>query len=178
MDIILRQNEGLIKTVRRHWIFVAPSLAIWLALVALVIIVHYAVEYDFFFGYWPILLPLVVVLAAAAVGYKFYLWRANELHITNQRVINHDQHGIFSKTVTELIYKDILQISYEKSGVMAAMYDYGDLNLDTASEHGVVTIKEIPAPETIVETVNQARENQAGQTQSENTPQAQPPISS
>lgn len=177
MDIILRQNEELIKTVRRHWIFIAPSVAGWLALAVLVIVVHYAVEYDFFFGYWPVLLPFVIILAAAAAAYKLYLWRADELYITNQRVVNHDQHSIFSKTVTELLYKDILQISYEKSGIVATMYDYGDLNLDTASENGVVIIKEIPAPDAIVEVINQARENQTGQPQPENAPQAQPPVS-
>ena len=45
------------------------------------------------------------VLVTMVVLYKYYIWRNNVLIITNQRVVENEQYGFFSKTVTELYTK-------------------------------------------------------------------------
>ena len=81
--------------------------------------------------------------------------------ITDQRVVKNDQRGFFSQTVTELLYRDILEISYDKNGMGASMYNYGDIKIRTASENEIV-IAGIAKPEEVVEMINKARVQSGG----------------
>lgn len=157
MPIILRQNEQLIKVARQHVIFLMPAFFSWPFVIVGFLAVRYALGFDFF-GYWGWVLVFAVLLVTMVVLYKYYIWRNNVLIITNQRVVENEQYGFFSKTVTELLYKDILEVSYDKKGVSASMYDYGDLKIRTASENEIV-LEKIADPDETVELINQIRQD-------------------
>ncbi len=157
MPIILRQNENLVKIVRKHAIFVLPVFFTWPWLVVALILIRYLIHFDFF-GYWPPVLAFAVLLVLLVVLYRFFIWRMDALIITNQRVVENEQRGLFSKTVTELLYRDILEISYNKEGMNASLYNYGDIKIRTASENEIV-FEKIPNPAGVVETINRIRQN-------------------
>lgn len=101
-----------------------------------------------------------VLLVLLMILYKCYIWRNNALVITNQRLVENEQRGFFSRTVTELLYRDILEVSYDKKGINASMYGYGDLKLRTAAENEIV-FEKIPKPDETVEMINKVRQNLA-----------------
>jgi len=157
MPIILRQNENLVKIVRKHVMFLLPVFFTWPLLVVALVLVRYLAHFDFF-GYWPLVLAFTVLLVLLIVLYRFFIWRMDALIITDQRVVENEQRGFFSKTVTELLYRDILEISYVKEGVTSSLYNFGDIKIRTASENELV-FEKIPAPAEVVEVINRIRQS-------------------
>ncbi len=155
MPIILRQDESLIKVAHRHVIFLLPIFFTWPLIIVAMFIVKYFLNFDFL-GYWSLALIIVILIVVFIILYKCYIWRNNALIVTNQRVIENQQRGFFSKTVTELLYHDILETSYSKEGMVASLYDYGDLQIRTASENKIV-IEKIADPDKVVELINKIR---------------------
>ena len=159
MPIILRQNENLVKMVRKHVIFLLPVFFGWPWIIVVLILVRYLAHFDFF-GYWPFVLILAVLLILLVIMYRLFIWRMDALIITDQRVVENEQRGFFSKTVTELLYRDILEISYTKEGVASSIYNYGDIKIRTASENEIV-FEKVPDPAGVVEVINRNRQNPA-----------------
>ena len=157
MPITLRQNEELIKVVRQHVIFLIPIFFTWPLLIIVMFLIRYLANFNFF-GYWSLALPSSILIVVLIILYKLYIWKNNAMIITNQRVIKNEQFGFFSKTVTELIYKDILEISYSKDGMNASIYDYGDLKIRTASENDII-FEKIADPDETVEFINNIRQS-------------------
>lgn len=155
MPIILRQDESLIKIAHRHVIFLIPIFFTWPLLIVAAFVARYFLNF-YFFGYWGLVLAILIFIVTLVIIYKFYIWRNNALIITSQRVIKNEQRGFFSKTVTELLYHDILETSYSKEGVAASVYDYGDLQIRTASENKIL-IEKIAGPDKVVEMINRIR---------------------
>ena len=155
MSIILRQNEKLIKVVRRHMMFLVPVFFSWPLVIIGLVLVRYVFDFNFL-GYWGWILIFAVLLVALIILYKYFIWRNSALIITDQRVVENEQRGFFSKTVTELLYRDIREISYSKEGVNASIYDYGDLKMRTAADSDII-IEKIAEPDETVEIINQIR---------------------
>lgn len=151
----LRQDEKLIKSVRRHWVFLMLSMAGWLAFLIILLILKFYSKFDLW-GYWWQGLSIVAFIILLIVLRKYYLWKNNTLVITDKRVVKNEQYGIFSKTVTELLFSDILEIAYHKMGLNGTMFNYGDVEIRTASENDII-ISGIPNPENIVEAINHSR---------------------
>lgn len=151
----LRENEILIKIIRRHTstLYIPFSLA-WGILLAYLLIVYY---FQFnFFGYgWQALGILIMVLASFII-YKTYIWRKNAFLITNKRLINNEQGGLFNRTVTEVMYEDVNEIVFKQKGLSAAVSNYGTLVIRTPSENQII-LERIPNPEKVVELINKAK---------------------
>ena len=111
----LRENEKLISSVRRH----SSGLnSVWASSAAALFVFFFILLYlkFSFFGYtWQTFSGLVLVLAIF-IFCKLYIWRNDILFITNQRVIRNEQEGVFHKTVTEILYRDIHEIIFNKNG--------------------------------------------------------------
>ena len=159
MSIILRQNEELIKVARKHKMFLLPVFFTWPLIVVGLFLARYLLNFDFF-GYWSWVLILGVLIVVFIILQKYFIWKNNALIITNQRVIENEQHGFFSKTVTELLYQDIAEITYSKHGMNALLYDYGDLKIRTAVENEII-LKKIADPDETVELINNIRQSKA-----------------
>ena len=141
---------------RKHAMFLLPAFFTWPLIVVVLILVRYLVHFNFF-GYWPLVLTFAVLLVLLIVLYRLFIWRMDALIITDQRIVENEQRGFFSKTVTELLYRDVLEISYDKEGVAASLYNYGDIKIRTAAENEIV-FEKIPNPAEVVEVINRIRQ--------------------
>lgn len=156
MSIILRENEKLVKVVREHWMFLVQVFFTWPWVIVGVIVVRYALNFDFF-GFWNIAIIAAIAIVGLALAHRLFIWKMNALIITDQRVVENLQQGIFAKTVTELLYQDILEISYSKQGMNASIYGYGDLKIRTAAENEVI-FERVPKPDEVVTLINNIRQ--------------------
>lgn len=162
MPIILRQNENLVKIVRKHVMFLLPVFFTWPLIIIVLVLVRHLAHFDFF-GYWPLVFAFAVLLVLLIVMYRFFIWRMDAMIITDQRVVENEQRGFFSKTVTELLYRDILEISYTKEGMTSSLYNFGDIKIRTAAENEIV-FEKIPGPAEVVEIINRIRQGSQLQT--------------
>lgn len=141
-------------------IFLVPSFFSWPLLIIAMLSARYWLDFNFF-GYWGWSLTLAVLIVILVILYRYFIWRNNALIITNQRIVENEQHGFFSKTVTELLYRDIREISYSKEGMNASLYDYGDLKMRTAADSDII-IEKIAGPDEVVELINKIRQTFSG----------------
>jgi hypothetical protein len=155
MPIILRENEKLIKEVNRHFVFLLPPVLVWLLVVLALLTSKLLWEFDAW-GYFNYVALGVLLIGFLIIWYKYHLWKNNVLILTDERIIQHVKQGLFSRAVTELLYGDILQVSYEKKGLRSHIYNYGNIIIRTAADKEII-LKEISKPAEVVRVMNQIR---------------------
>lgn len=153
--MILRENENLVKVVRQHWLVVL-NVFLWTGSVIAAYLFAYFYFYFNFFGYFWQVLSGIVLVSVIIVLYKVYIWRKNVLTITDQRIINNEQRGLFDRTVTELLYNDITDISFTQNGITASSYNYGTIIIRMPSQNQI-KIEMMPRPSGLIELINQIR---------------------
>ncbi len=86
-------------------------------------------------------------LGVGVIGmlYVYMLWHFSYYLVTNQRVRQVRQKGLFRKTVVDLGLDKVQSISYEVPGVMGGMLGYGTLLLQT--QVGNMRISMVRKPE-------------------------------
>ena len=153
--INLRENEGVLKTVRQHSSVMFGAIAWPAALASFVFWAFMKFDIDAF-DYSREAVIGVVLLATLIILYNIYVWRKNVLIITNQRIILNSRPGMFSRTVTELLYQDIYELSFEQIGLLPMLNRYGRLIIKTPSGSETAFDK-VPSPVEVVKTINEIR---------------------
>lgn len=112
----------------------------------------------------------VSVLALSIYALAIWLFFFNSLIdyyldfwiVTNERIINIEQRGLFSRSVAELKLYRVQDVKAEVRGVMHTVFDYGDITVQTAGEEAHFVFKQVPKPykvaRQILELVEQDRE--------------------
>lgn len=153
--ITLRENEEVLKMVRQHRSVLSGAIA-WPVIFAGLVFWAFA-RFDIdIFGYSREVIVAVILIATLIILYKFYIWRKNALIITNQRVILDSRPGMFSRTVTELLYRDIYEISFKQAGLSSLINRYGQVVIKTPSGSEIVFDK-VPSPAEVIKTINEIR---------------------
>lgn len=88
-----------------------------------------------------------VVLGVLGVLYAYMLWYFSIYIVTDERLRQVNQKGLFKKTVIDLGLDKIQSISYERPGMMAGVLNYGTILIQTGV--GDLVISKIPHPEEI-----------------------------
>lgn len=155
----LGSSEQVLMRLRQHWVIFARQAFIYLLFLALP------------FGLWWLqqrFLPelfldstsfmtiamellmsayLLFVLQAfftAWVDYALDVWI-----ITNQRVLNVVQSGLFHRTVSELDLGNIQDVSSNIKGVFSTMFNFGTITVETAGEQDHFVFPNLPHPEQV-----------------------------
>lgn len=151
----LQEGETIVTIIRQHWFVVVQPITVAAIVVAAIAVAGLYFQFDFF-GYSSAVYLSTGLIVLLFLMYRFYLWRQNELTITNFRIINHQQGGLFNQTVTELLYRDITDVSFTQDGASAMAFDYGTLIIRLPSQDQVKA-EMIPKPSKIMETINRVR---------------------
>ncbi|MFO0718859.1 MAG: PH domain-containing protein [Candidatus Paceibacterota bacterium] len=140
----LENDEKIILEVRKHWFvflgnvigfFVGGVLPIvfYFLIVTfssfdiLKIIYEYKSLYFFIYSLW--LLLLWVLFFIQWTNYYLDVW-----YVTEKRIIDVNQKGIFHREISNLRFDKIQDISIEVRGFIATMLNYGDISVQTAAE--------------------------------------------
>ncbi len=153
--MVLRENENLIKVIRRHKSSLGGTWSLSAGLMFLFLFVLFYLKFNFFGYGWQAFSVFVLILVLVCL-YKFYVWKNDVLFITSQRVIRNEQAGLFNKTVTEILYQDVHEIIFNKKGLASIVNNYGDLIIRTPSDNKIV-FEKVPDPEKVVEIINKTR---------------------
>lgn len=141
----LESDEKIIREVRRHWIvllghivltavlFISPLILYLVALAFLPdkivqnITDHFFITL-FFYALWVLL--LWVILFINWTNYYLDVW-----YITDKRIIDIEQKGIFHREISNLRFNKIQDITVEVKGVVATFFKFGNLRVQTAAEN-------------------------------------------
>lgn len=157
--IKLAENEHVISVSRRHWwILAEKSIAVlFLALVPLFTYIAWdiaalqvtalteentaTINSFLFLGSSLFYLFLWLYFAILFIDYYLDLWV-----VTNARILDIEQKGLFNREVTECYIVNIEDVTVEIKGILPTFLNYGDLYLKTASEKGELLFKQISDP--------------------------------
>jgi uncharacterized membrane protein YdbT with pleckstrin-like domain len=66
--------------------------------------------------------------------------------VTDQRIINTEQRGLFVRHVSELKYDRVQDVTVEVKGIIPTMLNFGDVYIQTAAETERFIFRQIPNP--------------------------------
>lgn len=73
--------------------------------------------------------------------------------VTNERIINIEQKGLFTRVASELHLAAIQDATSEVSGPLHTFLDYGNVVVETAAEKIRFVFREVPKPESVKEII-------------------------
>lgn len=158
-----RPNEKIILFLRRHWFAVLSlvvsfvlltviplglalyfwdTLSLWLADPFLGVILSVGISI-YFLSVW-------LVTATGFTDYYLDTWIC-----TNERIINIEQQGLFQRVASELDLSTVQDVTAEISGVLETLFQYGDVEIQTAGEKEHFEFRHVPHPEHVKEVIMQ-----------------------
>ena len=157
-----RKNEKAMLFLRRHWITNLQLVVLFLLFMSVPTVAGstlYARELETWYAH-PLLGPLV---SAIAIIYFLSVWLFAFMEftdyyldtwiVTNERIINIEQKGLFNRVASELPLDAVQDVTSDVQGIIRTMFDYGDVVVQTAGQMRQFHFKEIPAPEQIKEQI-------------------------
>jgi uncharacterized membrane protein YdbT with pleckstrin-like domain len=142
---MLGENEEILLIARQHW-FVLVA-AIFAELVAIAILLIGAAVVAVFLpalAWLPALLGFFLILIPiATMTYDMLAWWNRQYLVTSRRVIQIS--GSFNKNVVDSSLEKVNDVKLTQS-VLGRIFDYGDVEILTASELGVNLFRRIENP--------------------------------
>lgn len=154
--IDLRENEHIIAKVRKHW-FVIATEASFLFILALVPALLFLLSMGNV-GELRALFPVLYLGWLLLVWSIFFvLWTdfyLDVLLVTDSRVIDIEQIGLFARDIAELRYENIQDIRVEIGGIIATLLNFGNLHIQTAGVQKEFVIRNIPHPDQVKDIIS------------------------
>jgi len=151
----LKDDEAVVAVIRKHWITLAfPAI---LAVVGVGLLIGFI---DVFFrtavgsGTWLALLAFVLAFA----GYRWVVHYFDSFIITDLRIIDIDQTGLFRRTVSETTFDKVQDVTYSVVGFAATALDYGTVTVQTAGAETKIELDHVPGPRQVQEIVVEAQQ--------------------
>ena len=142
MITALKKDENVVLTIRPHWfVLIGPIIMVVVGIILGILIGNY--------GY---LIPVVLV---CYLGYEIVQRKYNLWVITNLRVI--DEFGVFSHNSKESPLDKINNITYNQS-VLGRVFNYGNVQIQTAAEIGSTTYHTVEKPKELKDTITLMQE--------------------
>lgn len=150
-----RPDEKVYYLLRRHWMAMTNHFLLLVFEGLIPLGVYLYVQY--FGGYAFILGEVVTTIAILfASGYYMFIWLFFFHHwidyyldiwvVTDQRIVNVVQSGLFSRRISELNIIQVQDVSSFVKGSLATFFDYGQIHIQTAGEKPRFVFEQIPHP--------------------------------
>lgn len=155
--ITKKPHEKIIFQMRSHWIMFLAELMLLVVLAVLPVGLYYV-----FTDVWPSLLvgtiskPLMVL---ATSSYYLMLWLffitkfidyyLDVYLVTNDRVLDVSQKGMFSRTVSELDLARVQDVTSEVHGILRSILNFGNVYIQTAGEKERFIFEDVAHPDRI-----------------------------
>lgn len=162
------ENEQILMVIHRHWFNILMHLGT-IILLSLVLFGSLAVlpslfpeigvESATFFAFVQSTLLLFLWLFSFLVwiDYYFDVWI-----VTNERIVNIEQKGLFTRRISELRFSRIQDITATVDGLVPTMLNFGDVTVQTAAEEERFLFRQVADPFAVKDRV-MTLSRQAGQ---------------
>jgi len=156
-DNILKDDEHLIRVIRTY-----PLTFFWPGFFSLVfLLLPFFIMIPLFnigvFGL--ILFGLMLLLGLILTIRTIIIAYFNCLIITDRRVIDWDQRGMFEKVISEAEYDKIQDISYRVKGVFGTTLRFGTIQIQTAGSAPVLELRHVRHPQKIQSLISDVKRN-------------------
>ncbi|MBU1180087.1 hypothetical protein KJ885_04030 [Patescibacteria group bacterium] len=140
----LKDGEDILLIVRQTPIAFSGSILLSLLLFLLPFFLLFPL---FSWGKWGVVIFCILLGFAILFSlYRFIDWYFNCGIITNMRVIDIDQTGLFDRIISEVPYYKIDDVSYHMKGLRQTMFRYGNVVVAIRGYRSSVTLQNITRP--------------------------------
>ena len=112
-------------------------------------------------GIFFVLLIICLLLALRT----FIIYSFNVFVITNQRIIDIDQAGLFDRTVSETTYDKIQDVSFRRKGISQTVWHYGSVVIQTAGQQANIELTGVKSPEKIQQLITEIQKETVSKNQ-------------
>jgi hypothetical protein len=156
------KNEKVLKIYRRDFFVLFKKVLFFLLLLILPALFFYliVVNFDEFIFQGAISYPLSIIFASF---YYIFIWLffffsfidyyLDVWIITNERIIDIQQRGFFSRIISEQRLYRIQDVTSEVHGLFPTVFKYGNVYVQTAGSKQRFFFNEIPNPEKVRDTI-------------------------
>lgn len=147
----LKEGEEIVCLVRRYYL----TYAFHVFLALLFILLPFFFIYPLFrWGTFGVIIFFVALLFGGIFALRqSVIYYQNALVITRERILDFDQKGLFERVVSESTYEKIQDVSFRIKGIMPTLFNYGDLEIQTAGTQANLEIKDIAEPQKVQDTI-------------------------
>lgn len=154
-----REGEEVVALLRRHPFTIYIRLGLF-GLAALVPIFGFLIFYSYIKnGGWLELYLLGTSLWYLALWFGAFhaltLYTLSTVIITNKRIIDSTQHGLFDREVGELHSNRIQDVIVHTEGLIETFLKFGDVTVQTAGSEKEFVFHQIPHPEMVKDVITQ-----------------------
>lgn len=160
------ETEKIRLVVREHWMYFALKIFGWFFFLGLYIAFKFISPLI-----WPDLQDSSLNEYVSLASYLylmfltlslFVLWVIYYLNmqiITDMRVVDIDQEGLFSHTTSELNIAKVEDVTSEVKGLLGTMFNYGNVYVQTAGAVERFEFTNVPSPANIQKLIQDSYEN-------------------
>ena len=154
-------EEHRIHTMRAHWITLVP-----IFLAGLLVFVLPPLAYEGFLLYRPDIFDdpthFTLFVLGASIFFLFGLlfvfqtfidYWLDVFIVTDKRILDIEQKGLFHRTVSELRLYRVQDVTAEVKGFLHTIFDYGDIYIQTAGERERFEFIDVAHPNQMAKTV-------------------------
>jgi uncharacterized membrane protein YdbT with pleckstrin-like domain len=142
LEEMLGENEQILLRARKHWSVLVGNIVLEIFLIIALIVISFVLLPLVAFPVVPLGFVLVLVPLIGMVR-DFLVWYNRQYIVTNRRVVQ--TSGIFSKDVVDSSLEKVNDVKLSQS-FWGRLFDYGDIEILTASEVGANVFRSIGEP--------------------------------
>lgn len=90
-----------------------------------------------------------------AIFYSLTMYTLDTVIVTNHRIIDNEQRGLFHRNVAELHSHRIQDVSTSTNGVIETFLKFGDVTVQTAGSEKQFVFHQMPNPDSVKSTIMQ-----------------------
>ncbi len=152
------KKEKILVLLRQHW---ATQLS-WMLMALLMVFLPLSLTVVPMVTFMPVNYQFMTVvmwylLTLAYLYEKFITWFFHVFIITDERVIDVDFYNLLYKEVSDTKIDNIEDVTYRQGGVLRAMLNYGDVEIQTAGEKQEFKIESVPEPHKVAKILNELK---------------------
>jgi len=147
LDSLLSESEKVNLVVRRHWFILSRSIMLEITLILIIFAATITASISLSSTTW---LPIIILVGALLLIFPIItgtrdilIWANHQFIITNRRVMQIT--GVINKNVIDSSLEKVNDVKMAQS-VFGRIFDYGDIEILTASELGVNLFRQIDNP--------------------------------
>ncbi|MCK4454242.1 PH domain-containing protein [Candidatus Parcubacteria bacterium] len=150
-------GETTILLTRKHWLNLFVPLFINLLLILLPFVVYFIINsfswYDKISSLYWFLATLLLLILWNLAFYNIMIYALNTVLVTNKRVIENKQEGLFKHRINELELDKVQDISIKVFGLLAELLSFGNLEIQSAGAKVKFSFTQLPHPQKIKNTI-------------------------
>jgi uncharacterized membrane protein YdbT with pleckstrin-like domain len=145
IENLLGDQERIILVTRQHWFMLVKSIVLEILLIFIIIAIAIGTKVIFSQYTWLIAITgaVVLVIPLATMIRDILDWSNRRYIVTNRRVIQIS--GVFGKDVIDSSLEKVNDVKLDQS-FLGRLFNYGDIEILTASELGANLFKRIGEP--------------------------------